>query len=244
MLEGKTMKTQTKVILAAVTGTALIILLLAGLISCNGKKDSHPEITENSVIETFEESIPESETIESSEISVTDSSLLLQASNESSEQTEAEETTGTAVTTATTTTNNSSSNVDSATPTPTVTPKPTSTPIPTQAPQATEAPEPTDIPEPTATPSPTPQPTATPTPAPTATPTPVPTNTPTPKPTTYTATFYAGSSDAYNKDVTWNHLPSSAEIQSAWQSYEAELVSKYGDDFVIENPTGYYCVGW
>lgn len=225
------MKNRVKVIIAIVSGLAVIALII-GLVSCNKKSaaDISSFSTANpSGTEVTTESLSDANASEPSE--EVQASSVLQA-NEIDQIVSTETTknievaSSTQQTSQTTSSNapastgggNSGSGQES--------PKATPTPVPTEAPAA----DPTATPKPTATP--TPEPTAT--PVPTATPTPEPTPTPKPKPLYIeilcgdeVILTYTWASEADYTTAKYNELCDQAE---------AIVIEKYGEEYLLNNP--------
>ena len=221
------MKNRVKVIIAIVSGLAVIALII-GLVSCNKRSaadissfstadPSETEVTTESVNDVVT-SIP-SEEVETSSVSQANESNQ-DVSTETTKNNEvASSTQQTSQTTSSTATSSSDNeNTGSAQDNPKATP----TPVPTEAPIAT----------------PTPEPTATPTPEPTATPVPTATSTPepTPKPKPYSLEFvcngeviltYTWASSSDYTDAKYNEL---------FDQAEAIVIEKYGEDYLLMNP--------
>ena len=220
------MKTRVKVIIAIVSGLAVIALII-GLVSCNKKSaaDISSFSTANpSETEVTTESVSDDNASDSSE--EVQSSVLQESTSNQEVSTEttrnnevANSTQQTSQTSSSTTPSNSGNGNTGSTQ---ETPKATPTPVPTEAPIATPTPEPTA--------TPTPEPTAT--PVPTATPTPE----PTPKPKPYSLEFvcngeviltYTWASSSDYTDAKYNEL---------FDQAEAIVIEKYGEDYLLMNP--------
>lgn len=214
------MKNRVKVIIAIVSGLAVIALII-GLVSCNKKSaaDISSFSTANpSETEVTMESVSDDNASDSSE--EVQSSVLQESTSNQEVSTEttrnnevANSTQQTSQTSSSTTPSNSGNGNTGSTQ---ETPKATPTPVPTEAPIAT----------------PTPEPTATPTPEPTATPTPE----PTPKPKPYSLEFvcngeviltYTWASSSDYTDAKYNEL---------FDQAEAIVIEKYGEDYLLMNP--------
>ena len=220
------MKNRVKVIIAIVSGLAVIALII-GLVSCNKKSaaDISSFSTANpSETEVTTESVSDDNASDSSE--EVQSSVLQESTSNQEVSTEttrnnevANSTQQTSQTSSSTTPSNSGNGNTGSTQ---ETPKATPTPVPTEAPIATPTPEPTA--------TPTPEPTAT--PFPTATPTPE----PTPKPKPYSLEFvcngeviltYTWASSSDYTDAKYNEL---------FDQAEAIVIEKYGEDYLLMNP--------
>ena len=220
------MKNRVKVIIAIVSGLAVIALII-GLVSCNKKSaaDISSFSTANpSETEVTTESVSDDNASDSSE--EVQSSVLQESTSNQEVSTEttrnnevANSTQQTSQTSSSTTPSNSGNGNTGSTQ---ETPKATPTPVPTEAPIATPTPEPTA--------TPTPEPTAT--PVPTATPTPE----PTPKPKPYSLEFvcngeviltYTWASSSDYTDAKYNEL---------FDQAEAIVIEKYGEDYLLMNP--------
>ena len=220
------MKNRVKVIIAIVSGLAVIALIF-GLVSCNKKSaaDISSFSTANpSETEVTTESVSDDNASDSSE--EVQSSVLQESTSNQEVSTEttrnnevANSTQQTSQTSRSTTPSNSGNGNTGSTQ---ETPKATPTPVPTEAPIATPTPEPTA--------TPTPEPTAT--PVPTATPTPE----PTPKPKPYSLEFvcngeviltYTWASSSDYTDAKYNEL---------FDQAEAIVIEKYGEDYLLMNP--------
>lgn len=220
------MKKRVKVIIAIVSGLAVIALII-GLVSCNKKSaaDISSFSTANpSETEVTTESVSDDNASDSSE--EVQSSVLQESTSNQEVSTEttrnnevANSTQQTSQTSSSTTPSNSGNGNTGSTQ---ETPKATPTPVPTEAPIATPTPEPTA--------TPTPEPTAT--PVPTATPTPEPTS----KPKPYSLEFvcngeviltYTWASSSDYTDAKYNEL---------FDQAEAIVIEKYGEDYLLMNP--------
>ena len=236
------MKTRNIVIIAIVSGIAIIALVIA-LVSCN--KKAAPDVSSFSTANINESEVT-TESLSEVDVSVqsedpTASSLILQAEETNqegtTETTKNNEVEGTTQQTSPTSSSAPASAGDGNTGSGQESPKATATPtpVPTKAPAA----DPTEAPKPTATP--TPVPTATPTPEPTETP--VPTSTPKPTPTLapeydpqYTkciadVEYWAGQDNCYHGVVygvpcirynnkKWVESPEGEDM--VWDAIEAE----------------------
>ena len=225
------MKNRVKVIIAIVSGLAVIALIF-GLVSCN--KSDAPDVSSFS---TANPSGTEVTTESLSDVDASDPSEVVQASsvlqaNESNQEVSTETTksnevaSSTQQTSQTTSSNAPASTGNGNSGSGQESPKATPTPVPTEAPAA----DPTEAPKPTATP--TPEPTAT--PVPTATPTPEPTPTPKPKPLYIeilcgdeVILTYTWASEADYTTAKYNELCDQAE---------AIVIEKYGEEYLLNNP--------